>query len=346
MSSLLRRICGCFYKPSVRDKSKLTAGRQESARQEEVCTVAWKSASTSPVDMTGVATCDSVVKKPDDIAQPALKNIAWIGSSEGTQTVEDEGSAAAATASGWDPTQTQIQAEKEKERLPLPWEEVYAKGFVPYDGKTTGPSWRMLPSRTEQPGELEQISVQVRDTGTTQAQRTADTDSLQVQRDDNSVKVQRSVDTSSAQGQRVADDGSTQDQTAVDTVSAQDQRAAEDGSTQGQTAVDTVSTQDQQAAEDGSTQDQTAVDAVSVQGQSAVDTASEIQTSSKGKTAMAQDKSRPDSSVSAVGDAEVKTANVKKTQAEITPEQTPGQATIQAKQRAKQQVAAIKLTNQ
>ncbi|GAA5807499.1 hypothetical protein MFLAVUS_000862 [Mucor flavus] len=276
MSSLLRRICGCFYKPLVHDESELTAGGQESARQERVCAVAWKSASTSPVDMTGVATCDSVVKKPDDLAQPALKNAAWIGSSEGTQTGEDEGSAAA-TASGWDPTQTQIQAENDKERLPLPWEEVYAKGFVPYDGKTTGPSWRLLPSRTELPGGPEQVSVQVqRDTGSTQGQRTADTDSLQVQRDDNSVKVQRSVDAGSAQGQRAADDGSTQ-------------------------------------------------------GQTAVDAASESQTSSKGKAAMAHNKSRPDSSVSAVEDAEVETANVKKTQAEITPERTPGQATIQAK---------------
>ncbi|KAI9269582.1 hypothetical protein EDC94DRAFT_599293 [Helicostylum pulchrum] len=119
--------------------------------------------------MTGVATCDSIVKKPDDIEQPALKNAAWVGTSEGTQTGEDEGNAAA--TAGWDPTQTQIQAEKDKERLPLPWEEVYAKGFVPFDGNTTVPSWRILHSQTELQDEPEQVSVKVlHDTGSAQGQ--------------------------------------------------------------------------------------------------------------------------------------------------------------------------------
>ncbi|KAG2237710.1 hypothetical protein INT48_009648 [Thamnidium elegans] len=268
MSSILRRICACCYKTSVNDESELTAGRQELSGQEQVRTIAWKSSISSPVDMRGVATCDSVVKKPDDIEQPGLRTAAWIGTSEGTQTGEDEGSAPA--ASGWEPTQAQIKEERDKEDLPYPWEEVYAKGFVPFDGKTIGPSWRELPVQNVLPDEPEQSSVKVQhDTGSVQGQRTADTDSLQVQRDTGSV-----------------------------------------------------------------------------QGQHAVDTASESQMSSKGETAIAQDKLRSDSPTATTGDAEVKTADVKETPIEQKKEQTPEQAKIQEKKRVKEQAAAIKLTTE
>ncbi|KAI8080557.1 hypothetical protein BDF21DRAFT_452288 [Thamnidium elegans] len=248
MSSILRRICACCYKTSVNDESELTAGRQELSGQEQVRTIAWKSSISSPVDMRGVATCDSVVKKPDDIEQPGLRTAAWIGTSEGTQTGEDEGSAPA--ASGWEPTQAQIKEERDKEDLPYPWEEVYAKGFVPFDGKTIGPSWRELPVQNVLPDEPEQSSVKVQhDTG-------------------------------------------------------------------------------------------------SVQGQHAVDTASESQMSSKGETAIAQDKLRSDSPTATTGDAEVKTADVKETPIEQKKEQTPEQAKIQEKKRVKEQAAAIKLTTE
>lgn len=153
ISNVLQRLCKCCYKPDIQDSSEEQQAPTDAIqdgpatttpiRQEELHFVPWNNTENSPVDLRGVDDCDAIVKKPQDIEQSELHSVAWIGAEKGSKSGGGEGSGLGAE---WEARATTSDRPGENvESLPLPWEGIFRKGPVPFDGKSFGPSWREMP---------------------------------------------------------------------------------------------------------------------------------------------------------------------------------------------------------
>ncbi|KAI9356170.1 hypothetical protein BD770DRAFT_390605 [Pilaira anomala] len=148
ISSVLQRFCACCYKPDVQDSSEeqpaptdITqdeAATSTPIQQEELYPVSWKNTENSPVDLKGIDDCDAIVKKPEDIEQSELHSVAWIDVKKGSKAWGGEDSSLGAE---WEAG----PSDRPEDSLPLPWEGIFRKGAVPFDGKSFGPSWREIP---------------------------------------------------------------------------------------------------------------------------------------------------------------------------------------------------------
>lgn len=146
----LRKFFSCCSNPTTIDSDEpavsdtgrelpaVSTVSQESILQVQLHPVVWEDPIRSPVDLQGIDQVDAIVKRPDDMEQTDLFPVSWTNVNKGPVIWGGEEGDSSPEWEGDDKV-----AKEQVKSLPLPWEGRRG-GFVPFDGKTFGPSWGEL----------------------------------------------------------------------------------------------------------------------------------------------------------------------------------------------------------